>query len=65
MYTSDDDDDDDDDESTEKRCLLETYRRILTLINIAKGAMISGCDSTRSDSTSKDASASAAYPLPM
>ena len=36
-----------------------------TLINMAKGAMTSGCDSTRSDNTSNEASASAAYPLPM
>ena len=36
-----------------------------TLINMAKGVMTSGCDSTRSDNTSNEASASAAYPLPM
>lgn len=48
-----------------KKELSNLHIHKLTLINIANGAIISGCDSTRSDSTSKDASASAAYPLPM
>lgn len=37
----------------------------LTLMKMANGAITPGCDSTRSDSTSREASASEAKPLPM